>query len=110
MYQLGQTIGEELERNLRATIGKRDYSTVSKITGVGMSTIRDVVYAKNPLTLSNTEGLKELISEGIRNCEQKLLDVEQTIIYLEESYNQIEEFILTERGKVEVLNGIEINE
>lgn len=77
--KFGNPISEKLSTYLRTYTGKDDRANVSTVTGVGASTIRDVVFRTNSLTRNNSKGIIELIKLAIHNCENSIDDAEIAI-------------------------------
>ncbi len=63
----GQPISEELSNYLRQYTGNKDRANVSRKTGMGVSTIRDVAFRTNSLTKINSNAITELAKEAVMN-------------------------------------------
>ncbi|GAB1856762.1 hypothetical protein MHTCC0001_15980 [Flavobacteriaceae bacterium MHTCC 0001] len=68
----GELIGEQLSKYLKKTTDVNDRVRVHKKTGVGTSTIRDVVYRRNRLTKDNAIAIVELIKIAKQNCDDTI--------------------------------------
>lgn len=65
-------ISEKLSEYLRDWTNKQDRADVSRITKIGLSTIRDVVYRNNSLTEENSKAIVELMKIAVVNCTNKI--------------------------------------
>ncbi len=70
--KFGKTISQELSNYLRQYTGVQERTYVSSLTGVGTSTIRDVVFKSNTLTETNVRALKELSKLAVQNSLKKI--------------------------------------
>ena len=68
----GKPISKEFKALLKEFTTKFDRADVYKITGVGTSTIRDMIYRNNNLTVNNSVAIIELIKIAHKNCENKI--------------------------------------
>jgi len=68
----GKPISVKLSRYLRAHTNKHDRADVSEKTGVGTSTIRDVIFRVNSLTENNSKAIIPLMRIAIKNCEKSI--------------------------------------
>jgi hypothetical protein len=64
----GKPIYENLSIIIRRNTTKDDFANVATITGISLSTIRDVVYRTNSLTYSNSKAIRELIKVAFDNA------------------------------------------
>src|SRR5690554_902901 len=78
-------ISEKLSHNLKRYTGKHDRANVAIATGVGTSTVREVVYRANPLTENNSKAIIALIDIAVQNCENAIVDAIAAIEELKES-------------------------
>lgn len=63
----GKPINEKLSQTLRRNTSKDDFANVAAYSNVSFSTIRDVVYRTNSLTISNAKAITELIRIAFDN-------------------------------------------
>ncbi len=68
----GKLISEELSAYLRKHATKHDRAKVSEITGVGPSTVRNVVYRTHTMTESSSKAIEQLILIAINNCKSEI--------------------------------------
>lgn len=78
----GKPISEKLSKYLKKHTTNEDRANVSISTGVGTSTIRDVVYRNNSLTEKNSVAIEELMRFAIKNCMRSTKDNEEALEYL----------------------------
>lgn len=83
----GQPISIELSEYLKEYTDGNDRANVSTKTGVGTSTIRDVVNRYNSLTESNSQAILELMKVAVLNCTNKLSRAKKAKEYLEDKLN-----------------------
>lgn len=79
----GNPISERLSNLLKTYTTSNDRANVSRMTGVGSSTVRDVVYRNNNLTESNSRAIIELIHIAIINCNNSVNDAREAVEYLQ---------------------------
>ena len=72
--QFGNPISEKLSNYLRTYTTSNDRANVSRMTGVGSSTVRDVAYRNNNLTEGNSKAIIELARIAIMNCDNSIED------------------------------------
>jgi len=78
----GRPISEKLSTTLRRNTTKNDIANIAAYTSVSFSTIRDVVYRTNSLTLSNSKAILELIHIAFDNALARQLQAEADKQYL----------------------------
>ena len=78
----GRPISEKLSTTLRRNITKNDIADIATYTEVSFSTIRDVVYRTNSLTLSNSKAILELIHIAFSNSLARQLQAEGDKLFL----------------------------
>ncbi|SOC79855.1 hypothetical protein SAMN06296241_1393 [Salinimicrobium sediminis] len=86
--QFGNPISEKLSNYLRTYTGKDDRANVSRMTGVGSSTVRDVAFRNNNLTESNSRAIIELMRIAIINCNNLIEDAGKAITDLKSILNE----------------------
>lgn len=89
--KFGNPISEELSNYLRKYTDKDDISNAAIETGVGRSTVRNVVYRSNTLTEGNSIAIIALIDIAITNCELAIESAEQTIKGLRKTLKEKED-------------------
>ena len=67
--EFGNPISEKLSNLLRSHITKDDRANVSTTTGIGSSTVRNIVFRSTTLTEDNSKAAIELVNVAIKNCE-----------------------------------------
>lgn len=67
---LGIAISEELSLLLRKYTNKNHRADVSQKTGLGTSTIRDLVFRNNSLTINNSIAIISLINIAVNRCKE----------------------------------------
>ncbi len=77
----GKVIDVELSEYLRKHTGKFDRAEVCNQTGVGTSTIRDVVFRTTNLTVNNSKAIVKLIERAISNCENSIKEAQNNKRY-----------------------------
>ncbi|WP_179022019.1 hypothetical protein [Winogradskyella forsetii] len=70
----GKLINEDLSIYLRKHTDKHDRAHVSEETGIGPSTIRNVVYRTHTMTASSSKAIERLILVAIENCRKQIRD------------------------------------
>ena len=80
----GNPISEKLSNYLRAHTSKDDRANVAITTGVGTSTIRNVVFRSNTLTEDNSKAIVELVKVAIENCQKSIGEESQAMKALKE--------------------------
>ena len=80
--KIGSPISEKLSLYLRHYTSKGDRADVSIKTGVGASTIRDVVYRNNNLTPDNSRAIYKLIEIGIQKGLESIQETNIAIAHL----------------------------
>lgn len=68
----GKTISQDLSNYLRQYTTTRDRADVNAATGIGTSTIRDLVFRRNTLTLENSKSITELSKLAVKNSREKI--------------------------------------
>lgn len=68
----GKPISEKLSDYLKKYTNSNDRANAATISGVGTSTIRDVMYRNNSLTEENSKGIIELMRIAIKNAKNAL--------------------------------------
>lgn len=68
----GKLISTDLANYLRSYTDIMDRAKVSSVTGVGISTIRDVVYQRNTLTENSSAAIIELMKIAVQNCKNSI--------------------------------------
>ena len=76
--QFGSPISEKLSKYLRAYTGKNERADVSRKTGVGSSTIRDVTFRNNNLTEDNSKAIVCLVEIAIEKCSSSIKTAAET--------------------------------
>lgn len=84
----GKPISEKLSEYLRRYTDKYDRADVSIKTGVGTSTIRDVVFRANALTENSSVAIIELARIAINNCTH---NIEKAVEVKEELTTMLQE-------------------
>ena len=72
--EYGKTISEELSLHLLTYTTKNDYANINQLTGISISTIRDVTRRYNTLTESNSVAIKELYKIAVENCNNRAIE------------------------------------
>lgn len=73
MIKIRETISPVLSDFLKEFTSKDDRADViNNVTGVGSSTLRDVVYRVNPVTENNLPALKLLLLKASENADTKI--------------------------------------
>jgi len=67
----GKIISEQLADYLNKYTTASDRANVSEATGVGVTTLRNIVYRTNNLTENNSIGVLELMRTAIANAKQE---------------------------------------
>ena len=75
-------ISGQLSEYLREHSSKADRAEVSIKTGVGSSTIRDVVYQNRSLTKNNVKAIIALMKIAIQNCMRSREEAKEAKEYL----------------------------
>lgn len=81
-HHLGKTISPELSDYLKQFTSIHDRITVSEKTSVGPSTIRDLVYRTNVLTINNAVSIVELMKIAVNNCTNTIQNARQAKQFL----------------------------
>lgn len=68
----GKTISADLSNYIKNNTSRTDFGIASEKSGVGTSTIRDVVYGYNSLTKSNSKGIEQLLIIARNNFNSKI--------------------------------------
>jgi hypothetical protein len=68
----GKTISTDLSNYIKINTSRTDFGIASEKSGVGTSTIRDVVYGYNTLTKSNSKGIEQLLIIARDNFNSKI--------------------------------------
>lgn len=68
----GNPVSEKLSNYLRKYTDKFDRANVATKTGIGTSTIRDVVLRTNSLTEKNSKAIIELMRIAVKNCTNRI--------------------------------------
>lgn len=71
-FTYGSPISYDLSNYLKEYTSNNDRADVSAKTGVGSSTIRDLVYRLNNITESNSKAIIELMKIAVVNCTDKI--------------------------------------
>lgn len=66
--EFGQVISKDLSRSLRKYINKQDRADLSIKTGIGLSTVRDLIYRNRSLTENNCVALVAAIKLAAEKC------------------------------------------
>lgn len=80
--KIGSPISDQLSEYLRQYTSKGDRADVSIKTGVGASTIRDVVYRNNNLTEDNSRAIYRLINVAIHNGMNSIKETSIAVAHL----------------------------
>lgn len=83
--QFGNPISEKLSNYLRQYTDKDDRADVSIQTGVGTSTIRNVVFRSNTLTEDNSRAIVALVEIAMASCRDIMLKASEAIDELQET-------------------------
>lgn len=82
--QFGKPISEKLSNYLRQYTDKDDRADVSIQTGVGTSTIRNVVFRSNTLTEDNSRAIVALVEIALTSCREIMEKASEAIDELQE--------------------------
>ncbi len=82
--QTGSVISEELSNYLRLYIDKHDRANVCIKTGVSVSTLRDVMYRSNALTVRNSPALIALIAIAKKKAIESVSTSQKAIEYFKD--------------------------
>ena len=80
--QFGCPISERLSNVLSSYTTINDRADVSRATGVGSSTVRDVSYRRNNLTEENSKAITALAKIAQDNCRNTISDAHKALDYL----------------------------
>lgn len=80
---IGKPISELLAKYLKEWTTQQDRINVCRKTGVGLSTIRDVVYKGNSLTDNNSVAIIELMKIAVANCNDRIQFAKKAKTYIE---------------------------
>lgn len=83
--EFGRPISEKLSNYLRAYTDKDDRADVAATTGVGTSTIRNVIFRSNSLTEDNSKAIIEMVRIAIENCESRMKNAREAVKDLKSS-------------------------
>ena len=72
---LGKPISLELSIYLQNYASKDDRADVSRATGVGLSTLRNLVYRMASITAQNSIAVNELMKTAIKNCQDNRVEL-----------------------------------
>ena len=81
-HHLGKPISIELSEYLKQFTNIHDRIAVSERTSVGPSTIRDLVYRTNVLTVNNSVSIIELMKIAVVNCTNTIQNAKQAQNFL----------------------------
>ncbi|MEE9361805.1 MAG: hypothetical protein V3U92_04330 [Cellulophaga sp.] len=79
----GKPINEKLSKILRRNTTKEDFANIASVTRISFSTIRDVVYRTNSLTISNSKAIASLVNTAFQNSLARQLQAEGDKIFLD---------------------------
>ena len=86
--QFGNPISEKLSNHLKTYTSNNDRANVSRMTGIGSSTVRDVAYRNNNLTESNSKAIIELARIALINCSNSIEDAVKAASELKSILNE----------------------
>lgn len=86
----GFPISSELSDFFRKHTNKNDRADVSRLTGVGTSILRDVIYRTRSLTDDNSKGIIELIKIAVGRIESHVEEAEsiKEVAFIQEQFLQ----------------------
>lgn len=70
----GMPIAKELGETINKYVDQDDRAEVARITGVGTSTIRDVIRRLNSLTEANMPGIEAILKIAQYKCELQIAE------------------------------------
>lgn len=87
-HHFGKPISQELSRYITKHTSKNDRADVSRLTGVGTSTIRDTCYGASSVSKRNSVAIIEMMRKAVYNCTHKINSALQAKSFLEAQLNQ----------------------